>query len=478
MTDPITTQQSITDMISQTVVTMGQVELAQYFIIGIIIAAQLIIFRRGLRNNSNDDSGTLVQLGLFGTFLGIFMGLLVFNPSDIRTSMPEFLGGMKIAFLTSVTGMLGSLLLNNKVSKTINNDAGIGDLICAINEGNEKLTGGLSLINTSVYGLEKSISGDGDGSLLNQMVLLRSNLNDKFADLTSEFRDFARLQAENNTKALVEAIREVIGDFNAKINEQFGENFKQLNAAVGDLVTWQDNYKDVVEASFKQFEMAVVSMDKSKDMLELINKQYEKNLTLNKDLEKMLDVLIAEHDDLNQKMVAFKELSEEAKTAFPIINDSVNKLTAGFSEKVDDSLNTITDAYKKHSDNYMHIFSEINDNTESVLLSVGDSIKVSNQAIQDSANSMKESIESSVSDISDNIIKGFNESINHIEQLQQKFAENMEGTILQIDDALRQELEKSLQSLGSQLASLSKRFVDDYSELTNRMQQVVQIAES
>ena len=54
----------------------------------------------------------------------------------------------------------------------------------------------------------------------------------------------------------------------------------------------------------------------------------------------------------------------------------------------------------------------------------------------------------------------------------------MEGTILQIDDALRQELEKSLQSLGSQLASLSKRFVDDYSELTNRMQQVVQIAES
>ena len=473
-----TNQQTITDMISQIVVTLSPVELAQYFIIGIIVAAQLIIFRRGLRNNSNDDSITLIQLGIFGTFLGIFMGLLVFVPSDIKSSIPEFLGGMRIAFLSSVTGMFLSLLLNNKVSKIINNDAGIGDLICAINEGNEKLTGGLSLINTSVYGLEKSISGDGDGSLLNQMVLLRSNLNDKFADLTSEFRDFARLQAENNTKALIEAIREVIGDFNAKINEQFGENFKQLNAAVGDLVTWQDNYKDVVEASFKQFEMAVVSMDKSKDMLELINKQYEKNLTLNKDLEKMLDVLIAEHDDLNQKMVAFKELAEEAKTAFPIINDSVNKLTAGFSEKVDESLNTVTDAYKKHSDNAMNIFSEINDNTESVLLSVGDSIKVSNQAIQDSANSMKESIEISVSDISEKIIKGFNESINHIEQLQQKLAENMEGTILQINEAFIQEHKNSLESLGIQLASISKKFVDDYSDLTNRMKQVVEMAES
>ena len=97
----------------------------------------------------------------------------------------------------------------------------------------------------------------------------------------------------------------------------------------------------------------------------------------------MLDVLIAEHDDLNHKMVAFKELAEEAKTAFPIINDNLDKLTAGFSEKVDDSLNTITDSYKNHSDNAMHIISEINDNTETVLLSVGDSIKVSNQAIQD-----------------------------------------------------------------------------------------------
>ena len=51
-----TNQQTITEMISQIVVTMSPVELAQYFIIGIIVAAQLIIFRRGLRNNSNDDS--------------------------------------------------------------------------------------------------------------------------------------------------------------------------------------------------------------------------------------------------------------------------------------------------------------------------------------------------------------------------------------------------------------------------------------
>ena len=56
--------------------------------------------------------------------------------------------------------------------------------------------------------------------------------------------------------------------------------------------------------------------------------------------------------------------------------------------------------------------------------------------------------------------------------------ENLEESILEIDDALRQELEKSLQSLGNQLATLSQKFVDDYGELTTKMKTVIHIAES
>lgn len=470
----LTFKEIFTEMIS----TIGAIELAQYLLIAIIAGVQLFIFRRGLRNNSNENAGSLVQLGLFGTFLGIFIGLMVFDPSDIKGSIPEFLGGMKIAFFTSVTGMLGSLLLNNKVTKSINNDAGIGDVINAINNGNENLSSKLDMVNTSVGILDKSITGDGEGSLLNQMILLRSNLNDRFSDLTNEFKDFAKLQAENNTKALVEAIREVIGDFNAKINEQFGENFKELNAAVGDLVLWQDNYKHVVEESFNQFKMAVKSIDKSKEMLELIHSQYSDNLSINEEVKSSLTLLKVEHEDLNNKMEAFKELAVEAKTAFPLINDNIDKLTLGFSEKVEESIETVTDAYKSQSENASKIINEINDNTETVLTTVKDSVQISNSAIKETTEAMKESVDASMSEISDKIINGFNNSMTNIEQLQQKFGENIEGTILQIDDALRQELEKSLQSLGSQLASLSKRFVDDYADLTVRMQQVVNMAES
>ena len=51
---------------------------------------------------------------------------------------------------------------------------------------------------------------------------------------------------ENNQKAFIEALRKAMEDFNAKITEQFGDNFKALNVAVKDLVVWQDKYKETL----------------------------------------------------------------------------------------------------------------------------------------------------------------------------------------------------------------------------------------
>ena len=440
----------------------------QYSIIGLIICAQLYIFGKGYLKNSN-DSGALTKLGASGTFLGIFVALFGFDPNNIDEGIPVFLGGMRIAFLTSVSGMLFSIILDRRVSNIINNDAGIGDLIIAVNDGNHLLSTKIDSVSGSINDLEKSISGDGDGSLLNQLTLQRSNLNDKFMDLTDEFKTFAKLQAENNTKALVEAIREVIGDFNAKINEQFGENFKELNAAVGDLVGWQENYKDVVEKSFTQFQHAVESIDNSKEVLELIHKRYQDNLTINDEVKSTLALLKIEHESLEEKMQAFVQLAQEAKTAFPLIDDNIDRLTNGFSDKVESSIEAVTEAYKIQTDNNIKVVEEMNSATDSALSAMKDAVENSNESIVDAANLMKQSVDESMTNIADRVVQGFNDSMINVEQLQQKFADSMEGTIVQIDDALRQELEKSLQSLGSQLASLSKRFVDDYADLTNRM---------
>ena len=64
-------------------------------------------------------------------------------------------------------------------------------------------------------------------------------------------------------------------DFNTKINEQIGDNFKRLNEGVEKLVTWQDNYKEQVEKMVEQFNLASQSIEKSKDSMVVISERLE-----------------------------------------------------------------------------------------------------------------------------------------------------------------------------------------------------------
>ncbi len=70
-------------------------------------------------------SGTLTGLGILGTFLGLSMGLGAFSGDDIFTisdNVGALLSGMKVAFHTSVYGILFSLVFNF-VYRSIMSDA-------------------------------------------------------------------------------------------------------------------------------------------------------------------------------------------------------------------------------------------------------------------------------------------------------------------------------------------------------------------
>ena len=75
------------------------------------------------------------------------------------------------------------------------------------------------------------------------------------------------------------------------ININIWSNFKELNNAVGDLVTWQENYKTILDRSHKQFSMAIESMKSSKTLLEGIASQYKENMKINEDVKVSIELL-------------------------------------------------------------------------------------------------------------------------------------------------------------------------------------------
>ena len=68
----------------------------------------------------------------------------------------------------------------------------------------------------------------------------------------------------------MEALESVIKDFNEKISEQFGDNFKQLNEAVGAQLEWQQEHKEQVRVLTEAFRTAQTGIDAVQKSVQLI----------------------------------------------------------------------------------------------------------------------------------------------------------------------------------------------------------------
>jgi hypothetical protein len=70
------------------------------------------------------------------------------------------------------------------------------------------------------------------------------------------------------------ALEIVVKDFNNNLTEQFGDNFKQLNESVKNMIIWQDNYKTQIE----QNEQSLNNVLKELNQISLFKQDEEENI--------------------------------------------------------------------------------------------------------------------------------------------------------------------------------------------------------
>ncbi|MDR0385236.1 MAG: MotA/TolQ/ExbB proton channel family protein [Prevotellaceae bacterium] len=356
--------------------------------------------------NPNTMGSIATSLGILGTFLGIFLGLLNFDVSNLSDSVPQLLNGLKTAFLTSIAGLVSSLIL-----KSFPVIYGIKLPPPPPPAPVDTAVSLLGLTNSTLSRIERAISGDGETTLVTQIKNLRIDTADGLKTLDSSFNEFAKKMADNNTQALIAALEKVMRDFNVLIAEQFGDNFKQLNEAVGKILVWQQEYAVQVEQMTAQFQRTLVGVKLCEEILESISKRTDSAMS---DLIQLLGSL---HGNLE----AMNNIKRNAIDAFPVIQNTINDLTQGFSAAVQRSADTASDAVRY----------------------------------------IKKTVEQ-----------------HQREQLQltQGMNKYIEDFLKKFHDALEKELNGALKSLGSSLASLSGHFVEDYEPLTKRLRELIQIA--
>jgi len=149
--------------------------------------------------------------------------------------VPSLLDGIKTSFWASIAGIVGALTI--KVRCRI-----FGPPVVTNDEELQGAT--IEDLARLLRSLQESLAGEEGWTLLSQIKLFRQETGYGLKAVYSSLENYMERMAENNSKAFIEALKEVIRDFNAKINEQFGDNFKQLNSAVERILFWQEAYRE------------------------------------------------------------------------------------------------------------------------------------------------------------------------------------------------------------------------------------------
>ncbi|GAA5316466.1 MAG: hypothetical protein AseanaTS_16700 [Candidatus Pelagadaptatus aseana] len=399
-------------------------------LIGLISLMTLWFAGPGYNSQSASHSPTiLTSTGIFGTFLGVALGLLAFDTQDIQASVPELIEGLKTAFWTSIAGLLGSLIvkfrhltavLRQRQVEEQYRSATVTDLANLLGDIRD------SMSNPEAKGLRSS------------METMHSQQLHKFDDMQQSLRDYQTDMVEANTRAFISAIEQVMRDFNTQINTQYGQNFKELNHAVGQMLQWQENYK-------KELEELLAAQRHNGDLLDKASTAYQQMVehsevfnTVSQSLGKMMDVLQQQASGMEQYIEQLARAATTASEGLPSLEKRVHSLTSELANGVQESQNQISTTMQ----------------------------------------TCAESLRTTSENVNRNMAEAMNFQHKELKQRVEQMLDRTEQQVMRLDDAMEQELTKALQTFGYQLTSLSEKFVSDYAPLTERLRELVALAET
>ncbi len=396
--------------------------------VAILLSAGIVVHVFAYNERTAHDGPSIfTTAGIFFTFVGIAEGLFGFNSLDIESSVPTLLGGLKTAFIASVFGVGIALTLKLRLVFFGLPQSG----------GSETVHGAtIDDLAHQLIAVRNALIGQDDSTLVSQLKLTRSDTNERLDNIKKSQAEFMEKMADNNSKALIQALQEVIRDFNTKISEQFGENFKRLNDAVGQLLVWQERYRLQLSEMIEQQTATAKNMDTATARYGELVAKAETFSTISNQLATLLTALNGQRAQIESSLKSLAELFIIASSSLPQIESKIIELTNQMTKGV--------------ISNQVEITKTLKDSSIAFQGTVGDIKKLLLEATQST-----------------------NQEVNaHFKQLGEKTSEQ----IAKLDIALEKELTKAITTLASQLTSLSAQFVSDYGPLTANLRDIVQSA--
>lgn len=445
----------------------------------------------------------MTSLGILGTFTGIVIGLLHFDTADaaaIDRSIPLMLAGLKTAFITSLIGMSGAIAFKSADAWVYSRRRKQAELKETVTP--EDIHEQLVRSNLQLVSLQQSLAGSEEGSLVGQIKLARSELNDsarksaaerqEFASrLWSEMQNFSDLLAKSATEAVIEALRQVIVDFNKNLTEQFGDNFKRLDESVQKLVIWQAQYIEQLTQMAEQYGEGVKAIDHTREAVERIGEStasippsleslqavIQTNQHQIQELQRHLDVFIQMRDKATEAVPQIKAYLEKVGEQMEEAARTLSQTMAEGATEFKDSVEQTNVSMRKLADNVQNEAEAVSEVLSDTVKDVRSGVTDMLHRLEDGAKSLQTSLDTAVGQITRNVEQQIQRTMNTLNSevtgITNKTGEQINAQLRAMHEARDRELNNVMREMGSALATITGRFTEDYSKLVQAMSQVV-----
>lgn len=420
----------------------------------LIVIVMLIIFAVAIfqgRKGKHDlflehAPAVLVSVGILGTFIGIVIGLLDFDAQNIQDSIEDLLGGLKTAFITSLVGMTLSIALKGMDTWWFAPARLKGAVVDSVTP--EHIYGAMTRQVELLESLGQSLTGNEEGSVAGQLKLLRTDISDfrnnlgrdreSFEKQLFEHMDsFAEMLAKSATETVIEALRQVIQEFNKHLVEQFGDNFKALDASVKKLVDWQAEYKAHLEAFEERVELAITTLERSATATEQvsssltsaegsissIDEHCQKIPVAMDGLQGIMQVNQNQLQELQRHLEAFTSMRDAATKAVPELQQHMDKLSQELTDKMAQVLSSMHEGALE--------FGKSADRTNSALAEVAHVVSTRTEQIHDD-----------LKDAAEGFNRSSRETLEHMSRGADAFNQQMQGAVDEAAKAMSEEFRR------------------------------------
>lgn len=452
-----------------------------------------------------DEPGTATGIGILGTFVGITFGLLFFNTSDVIRSVPWLLAGMKAAFFTSIAGMLMNFwfkrrqhraqdqyyknvkpqpepaniatLIEYLKEKDEENEARMSNLMGLVRESNESLGNGL---NESIQAMTDSIVGTGQHTL-------NSELQRGFERTCDTLDSFQANYLKKQTKQFATAMNIVVKHFNDNLEKQCGESFVAFNQAVSELTKWQQDYMNKLKTVGDQQTEFAGKISSINEAIAGVETAITNLGSKTMDLQKISSLAQQDYTMIQQSMEKVAASAEDFKTLAPVVEQLKQNMdtTASTMQQMNqtqyEALTKELSTIKEELQATVQGLSQMSQNQQEKFIEMSQAQQEKfMQMSQEQQDKFKQVLEQEIQNLGDILRQQNGKAADALSRDVLKSVQDTNERICEISAKMTEDLNirvnESLQALGSALAQVSEKFVDDYTPLAEKLEEVVLLA--